>query len=196
MAGQGRRVVPLGVAGPSLELDPEHDLERLFRERPDPVERFLAAVMFTDFAPSREIRPSFDDRGWPEVVDDCQAIVCRQAARYDGKLQRSSDGGFVRFSGAYSAVRCALAIRQELRALGVDLRAGLHAAEGGLSEAEIATAVAHVASRICTVADADRVLASRVLADLVVGSGLVFDDAGTYMLAGVPGQWQLLAVSD
>jgi class 3 adenylate cyclase len=196
MAGRGRRVESLRVASPFSRLDLEDDLERLLRDQPDPVERFLAAVMFTDFAPSSEGLPVMDERGWPDLVDECRAIVYRQAARYNGRLERSADGSFVRFSGAYSAVRCALAIRQDLHGLGVDLRAGLHAAEGNVREADITNVIAHVASLICCLADSDRVLTSRVLADLVVGSGLVFDDAGTYVLSGVPGQWQLLAVSE
>lgn len=195
-AGRGRRVDPLRVASPPLEPDFEDDLERFLREQPDPVERFLAAVMFTDFAPSRHGLPPMDERAWPDLVDECRAIVCRQAARYNGRLDRSSDGAFVRFSGAYSAIRCALAIRHDLHAVGVDLRAGLHAAEGNVREADLTNAIAHVASLICCLAESDRVLTSRVLADLVAGSGLAFDDAGTYVLADVPGRWQLLAVSE
>jgi class 3 adenylate cyclase len=186
----------LRVASPSPGLDLEDNLEWLLREQPDPVERFLAAAMFTDFAPSRGGLPPVDERGWPDLVEECRDIVCRQAARYNGKLERSPDGSFVRFTGAYSAVRCALAIRQDLHELGVDLRAGLHAAEGNVRDADTTNVIAHVASLICCVADSDRVLTSRVLADLVSGSNLVFDDAGTYVLAGVPGQWQLLAVSE
>jgi class 3 adenylate cyclase len=196
MAGQGRRADPLRVASPAREFDLEGALERLLREQPDPVEHFLAAVMCTDFAPSRANLSPTDERAWPDLVDECRAIVCRQAARYNGRLERSSDGSFVRFAGAYSAVRCALAIRQELHELGVDLRAGLHAAEGSARDGDVTDGLAHVANRICCVAESDRVLTSRGLADLVVGSSLVFDDAGTYLLAGLPGHWQLLSVSD
>ena len=119
-----------------------------------------------------------------------------QAVRYNGRIVQSADGSFVRFSGAYSAVRCALAIRQDLRDLGVDLRAGLHAGQGQPPDADVDGVVADVANQICGVAGSGRVLTSRVVADLLTGSCVLFEDAGTYQLGDVPGEWQLLAVSE
>ncbi len=171
-------------------------MDVFLREQVDPAERVLAAVMFTDIARSRVHLPTIDERAWPELVTAYGDIVGRQAVRYNGRIVQSADGSFVRFSGAYSAVRCALAIRQDLRDLGVDLRAGLHAGQGQLPDADVDGVVAHVANQICCVAGSGRVLTSRVVADLVTGSCVLFEDAGTYQLGDVPGEWQLLAVSE
>ena len=189
-----RRTAPLRVA--TLPADPTADLDVLIGEQPDSAERFLAAVLFTDFAPSADPFLSIDDRPWPDLVAESRCIVGRQAARYDGTIGACPAGTFVRFSGAYSAIRCALAIRKDLHPIGVELRAGLHAGEGSVHDAGITEAIAHVASRICGVAGSGRVLVSRALAGLVVESGLVFLDAGTYRLDDILGEWHLLAVGN
>ncbi len=189
---RGRRAAPLGVATLSDEL--AVDLDAILCEQPDPAEQFLAAVLSTDFAPSTaRFSPT---RPWPDLVAESSCIVGRQAARYDGVLGASPAGAFVRFSGAYSAIRCALAIRMDLHEVGVDLRAGLHAGQGSMRDEDVTEVIAHVASRICCAAGSGRVLVSRALAGLVVQSGLVFQDAGTYRLDGVLGEWQLLAVRE
>jgi class 3 adenylate cyclase len=191
---RGRRAAPLRVATLPEELGA--DLDLTLSEQPDPTERFLAAVLFTGFARSTAAFPPIDERLWPDLLAESSCIVGRQAARYDGSLGVGGAGVFVRFSGAYSAIRCALAIRRDLRGVGVDLRAGLHAGEGSMRDADITEVIAHVASRICGVASSGRVLVSRALADLIVESGLVFEDAGTYRLDDLLGEWDLLAVSE
>jgi len=187
-AGRDRRAAPLRVATVAKELDVE------VREHIDPSGAELAAVMCTDVA--RTTHLSIEEDTWRALIHEYGEIVDRQAVRYNGTVVASRDGRFVRFSGAYSAVRCALAIRQDLLDLGLDLRAGLHAGEGNGRNPDLTGAVAHVANRICCVADAGRVLTSRMLADLVDGSGIAFEDAGIHRLGDLPGEWQLLAVSE
>jgi class 3 adenylate cyclase len=92
-------------------------------------------------------------------------------------------------------VHCALAVRDAVRNLGIDIRAGLHVGEVDLRGADISGIAVHIASRICGIADSGCVLASPTLVELVAGSGLVFDDAGTHMLKGVGGEWRLLAAT-
>jgi len=173
----------------------DDDLETLFRES-ELAERFFAAVLFTDLARPGVRGSSIDDGRWLELVDHYRCIVRHQAARYNGHRVQSIDGAFVRFSGAYSAVRCAVAIREDLHDLGLDVRAGLHAGEGSVCDADITDVSAHVASRICCLAGAGRVLASQVLATHVAGADVMFEDAGTYRLDDSLGDWQLLAVSE
>jgi class 3 adenylate cyclase len=187
-AGRGRRVAPLRVATAAQEVDV------LVREQVEQSGAELAAVMCTDVA--RTTHLSIEEDTWRALIHEYGVIVSRQAVRYNGTVVGSRDGLFVRFSGAYSAVRCALAIRQDLLDLGLDLRAGLHAGEGNVRNPDLTTAVAHVANRICCVASAGRVLTSRMLADLVAGSGIAFEDAGTHRLDDLPGEWQLLAISE
>jgi len=173
----------------------DDDLETLFRES-QPAERCFAAVLFTDLARPSVRMSSIDDGAWLELVDEYRCIVRHQAARYNGHRVQSADGAFIRFSGAYSAVRCAVAIREDLHDVGLGLRAGLHAGEDSVRDAEATAVIARVASRICCLADVGRVLASQVLATQVAGSGVVFEDVGTYRLDDALGEWQLLAVSE
>ena len=193
-SGRARRVAPLRVAALPGGVAPGLDV--LLGEQPDAAERFLSAVLFTELAPATDPFSTIGARPWLDRVAEASCIVGRQAARYDGTLGSCRVGGFVRFSGAYSAIRCALAIRKDVHEVGVDLRAGLHAGEGGMRETDITEVIAHVASRICGVAGSGRVLVSRQFARLIIESGLEFQDAGTYRLDDMLGEWQLLAVSE
>jgi class 3 adenylate cyclase len=193
-SGRARRAAPLRVA--TLPEGLGFDIDVLVGERPDSAERFLAAVLFTDFEPSTDPFSAIDERPWPDLVAESRCIVGRQAARYDGTLGACRAGGYVRFSGAYSAIRCALAIRKEIHAVGVDLRAGLHAGDRDVHDTDMTEVIAHVASRICGVAGSGRVLVSRPFAGLIAESGLVLQDAGTYRLDDMLGEWRLLAVSE
>ena len=153
-------------------------------------------MLFTDIVGSTMHLSSVGDHAWHELLDAHDAILARQVQRYDGAIVNFlGDGALARFSCAYSAVRCALAIREEVRTLGVDMRAGLHVGEVEVRGTDISGIAVHVASRICDVAGSGRVLASSTLAGLVTGSGLVFEDAGTHHLKDVAGDWNLVAVN-
>jgi class 3 adenylate cyclase len=165
------------------------------RDHGGPAERVVAAVMATDVVRSTAHISTIDEHTWPQLLCEYDGIVRRQAARYNGRLTRSSDGASVRFSTAYSAVRCVLAIQQDLRDIGLELRAGLHAGEVDALDEEMTEELAHVASRICCVAGSGRVLASREFGGFVVGAGLVFEDVDECHLDDVLGEWNLLAVN-
>ena len=139
-------------------------------------DRVLAAVMFTDM-----------------VGQD--SIVANEVWRHGGTMVILGDGALARVECANSAVQCALAVRDTVHDLGIDMRAGLHAGEVELRGSDISGAAVRVASRICGVAGSGRVLASRPLVELVAGTDLVFEDAGTHSLTGVGGEWPLLAVT-
>src|SRR5262249_31930003 len=134
-SGRRRRAGSLRVA--TLPDDPAVDLDVLVGDELDSRERFLAAALFTDFAPATDPYPRSDEQAWPQPAAESSSVVGRQAARYEGRLGACDAGGFVRFSGAYSAIRCALAIRRDLHEIGVDLCAGLHAAEGSVHDTRL-----------------------------------------------------------
>jgi len=155
----------------------------------------VAAVLFTDVARSTRHSSNVEEQPWPQLLCAYRDIVRRQAVRYNGSMARSGDGTFVWFTGAYSAIRCALAVQQDLCEVDLDLRGGLHAGEIDLRDGDNTVVLAHVASRICGVADAGRVFASQVFGELAADVGLVLEAAGTYQLDDVPGEWNLLAVN-
>jgi hypothetical protein len=160
----------------------------------DRAARVLAAVMSTDVTRATGDLSTIDEDPRPHRLGAYDDIVRRQALRYNGTIKKSADGAFVQFTSAYSALRCVLAIQQDLRDVGLELRAGLHAAEVDVLDEDMTDVLAHVASRIRCVAQSGRVLTSRVFGDFVVGTGLVFEDVHGYYLDDVLGEWNLLAV--
>jgi class 3 adenylate cyclase len=182
-------------AGPTGGVADEIE-EFLRRDSTAASSRVLAAVMFTDIVRSTSLVSTMGDGAWHSLLDAHDSIVGHEVVRHGGAVVNFlGDGALARFECANSAARCALAVRDAVRDLGIDVRAGLHAGEVEQRGTDITGIVVHVASRICDLAGTGRVLASRTLMDLVAGSGLVFKDAGTHALKDVGGEWRLLEVA-
>jgi class 3 adenylate cyclase len=166
--------------------------------RPQPaIERVLATVLFTDVVSSTQRAIELGDEEWRKLLRSHDAQVRRQLERFQGREVNTTGDGFVAtFDGPARAIRCAIAIRDAVRAIGLDLRAGLHTGEVEMSKGDIAGIAVHLAARVAAAAHAGEVLVSRTVVDLVAGSGLTFADRGEHTLKGVPGQWSLFAVED
>ena len=122
-------------------------------------------------------------------------ITAELTERFGGTVVKSTgDGHLTTFDGPTQAIRCADALRDHAETLGIQIRAGIHTGECELLDADIGGIAVHIAARICGHAGAGDILVSRTVRDLVVGSGMGFEDRGTVALRGVPGSWQLLAV--
>ena len=129
------------------------------------------------------------------VLDESDVNVGRLLSRHDGVLVKTTgDGILARFTSPAQAVRCAAAMVEAARRSGLQLRAGLHVGEVELRGDDIGGLAVHIASRVSTLAGADEVLVTGTVRDLVVGSGIAFEDRGRHDLKGVPGEWQILAV--
>jgi class 3 adenylate cyclase len=164
---------------------------------PRPTNRVLASVMFTDIVGSTERANELGDRRWGELLDQHDATVRRQLARFGGTEVNTTGDGFVAtFDGPARAVHCAVAIRDAARRLGVPVRGGVHTGEVELRGSDIAGIAVHIAARVAALADAERIWVSRTVTELVIGSDLRFEDRGTHELKGVPGSWPLYAVVD
>ncbi len=163
---------------------------------PRPIDdRVLATVMFTDIARSTELAAEMGDRRWRTMLDDHHAVVRRTLDHYRGnEINTTGDGFLATFDGPARAIRCACAIRDQIRALGIDIRAGVHTGEVERRGDDIAGIGVHITARVAAAAAAGEVLASRTVKDLVAGSGIVFSDRGDHQLKGVPGSWTLFAV--
>lgn len=155
-------------------------------------DRVLATVLFTDIVDSTRRAAEMGDRDWHALLDAHDAVVRSQLARFQGReVNTSGDGFLAMFDGPQRAIRCAMAIRDAVQALGIEVRAGLHAGECEVPGDDIGG----IGARVSALAGPNEVLMSSTLRDLVIGSGLEFEERGAYPLKGVPGEWRLFAVA-
>jgi class 3 adenylate cyclase len=159
-------------------------------------ERVLATVLFTDIVGSTELAARLGDTAWRELLERHHAIVRRELARFRGReLDTAGDGFFASFDGPARGVQAAAALREPLRAIGLDIRAGLHTGEFEVSDGKIVGIAVSIGARISSLAGPGEVLVSSTVKDLVAGSGIHFEDRGTHQLKGVPDEWHLYALA-
>jgi class 3 adenylate cyclase len=159
-------------------------------------DRVLATVLFTDIVDSTRRAADMGDRDWHALLDAHDAIVRVQLNRFRGReVNTSGDGFLAMFDGPQRAIRCAMAIRDAVQALGIQVRAGLHTGECEVRGDDIGGIAVHIGARVSGLAGPNDVLVSSTLRDLVIGSGLEFEDRGGHGLKGVPGEWHLFAVT-
>ncbi|MGE5696714.1 MAG: adenylate/guanylate cyclase domain-containing protein [Candidatus Sericytochromatia bacterium] len=171
--------------------------EFLTGQQPDVADdRVLATVLFTDIVHSTRRAAEMGDRDWHALLDAHDAVVRAQLARFRGReVNTSGDGFLAMFDGPQRAIRCAMAIRDAVQALGIQVRAGLHTGECEVRGGDIGGIAVHIGARVSALAGPNEVLVSSTLRDLVIGSGLEFEARGAHQLKGVPGEWHLFAVA-
>ena len=166
------------------------------RPAPDQ-DRVLATVLFTDIVDSTGLAARLGDRGWRDVLERHHAVVRQHLERFRGEEQDTAgDGFFATFDGPARAVRCALDVRDALRADGITIRAGLHTGECERMAGSFGGIAVHIGARVAAQAEPGEVLVSRTVRDLVAGSRLEFEDRGVRELKGIPEPWHLYSVSD
>jgi class 3 adenylate cyclase len=159
-------------------------------------ERVLATVLFTDIVGSTAKLAELGDRRWRELLAEHHTRVRRLLARFRGReLDTAGDGFFAAFDGPARAIRCACAIVDSVRDLGLEVRAGLHTGECEQLDGKVGGIAVHIGARVAAEARPGEVIVSRTVKDLVAGSGIDFRERGSAQLKGVPGEWQLFAVS-
>jgi DNA-binding NarL/FixJ family response regulator len=160
-------------------------------------DRILATVMFSDIVSSTERAAQVGDRRWRALLDRHDELVRGQLAAHGGQeVNTTGDGFLALFDAPARAIRCALAIRNQLRSLGLQLRIGLHAGEVELRGNDVGGIAVHIGARLTALAAAGDVVVSSTVRDLVAGSGIGFQDRGGHALKGVPGRWRVFAVAD
>jgi class 3 adenylate cyclase len=186
---------PLVWETPELALDAIEEFLTGVRREGEP-ERLLATVLFTDIVASTQHAGQLGDQRWRELLDLHDQTARRWVEAFRGRLVKSTgDGILATFDSPVRAIRCALALAEDLRGLGIQLRAGLHT--GGIElrdDGDVGGIGVHIAARVMAAAEPGEILVSRTVHDLVTGSGIALQDRGTHRLKGVQGDWQLLAV--
>jgi class 3 adenylate cyclase len=159
-------------------------------------DRVLATVLFTDIVASTRRAAQLGDRAWRELLDGHDRLARRVIAGASGRIVKSTgDGVLAIFDGPARGVRAAREIAAGASVLGLSVRAGLHTGEIEVSQADIAGLAVHIGSRVAALASPDEVLVTSTVKDLVVGSGIEFEDRGSRVLKGVPGRWRVFAVT-
>lgn len=175
-------------------LDEAEEFLTGVRRGPEP-DRVLATVLFTDIVGSTKRAAELGDRHWRDLLENYYGLMRKELGRFRGReINTAGDGFFAMFDGPARAVRCASAISRDVKSLGIEIRAGLHTGEVEIMGDNVGGIAVHIGARVSSQAGAGDVLVSSTVKDLVAGSGLRFEDRGTHVLKGVPGEWRLFAV--
>ncbi len=181
--------------GQDAIIDQIEELVTGARPAPQP-NRVLATILFTDIVGSTERVRELGDRAWTQLLARHHATVRRELERFRGhEVDTAGDGFLATFDGPARAIRCALATRDAVRGMGLEIRAGLHTGECELLGDKVAGIAVHTGARISALAGPNEVLVSATVRDLVSGSGIAFADRGEHELKGV-GRRQIYVVSD
>jgi class 3 adenylate cyclase len=159
------------------------------------LDRVLATVLFTDIVDSTGKAAELGDAAWCELLERHNALFRAVLAAYQGReVNTTGDGFLASFDGPLRGIRCAEEVVRGLAGLGIEIRAGLHTGEVERVGDQLAGIAVHAAARVAGLAQPAEVLVSQTVKDLVVGSGLLFEDRGAHELRGVPGEWRLFSV--
>jgi class 3 adenylate cyclase len=171
--------------------------EFLTGKRPPPrQDRVLATVLFTDIVGSTDTAGRMGDRDWRELLERHNRVLRASIQRLGGQeVHTAGDGFLATFDSPRRAIECARAAGEAVRAIGMQIRAGVHTGEIELSQGDIQGIAVHIGARISALAGAGEVFVSSTVKDLVAGSGIEFEDRGLHQLKGVPGEWRVFAVS-
>jgi class 3 adenylate cyclase len=161
------------------------------------IDRVLATVLFTDIVDSTKRAAELGDRHWRSLLDRHDNAVRQQLARFRGQeVKNLGDGFMATFDGPARAVRCATAISDTVKQLGIAVRSGLHTGEIELKRDDVAGIAVHIAARVAAEAEAGETVVSSTVRDLVAGSGLRFQDRGVRALKGLPEEVRPYSVLD
>jgi class 3 adenylate cyclase len=165
------------------------------RDEAAELDRVLATVLFTDIVDSTQKAADLGDRAWRDLLERHHATVRAMLGRYRGKeIDTAGDGFFATFDGPARGVRCARAIIDAVKRLGLEVRAGLHTGEVETLGENVGGIAVHIGARVGALAVNSEIMVSQTVKDLVAGSGLTFEDAGEHELKGVPDRWHLYRV--
>lgn len=155
-------------------------------------DRVLTTILFTDIVDSTHRAASAGDRDWRVLLERHDELVRDLLAHFEGReIKQTGDGFLARFDSPARAVRCAQSICDQIREIGLEVRAGVHSGECEVRGHDLGGIAVHIGARIAALAGPGEVLTSRTVKDAIVGSGVVFEPRGRHVLKGVPGEWEI-----
>ena len=158
-------------------------------------DRVLITVLLADIVGSTETAARIGDRGWRDLLEAFRGVAKRELTRFGGRqVDTAGDGFLAAFEPPAQAIRCACAIKDSVRGLGIQIRVGIHTGECERVGDKVRGIAVHIGARVAAEAAPDDILVSRTVRDLVTGSGIRFEERGSRVLKGVPGMWELFAV--
>ena len=159
-------------------------------------DRMLATILFTDIVGSTQLAADRGDARWRQVLDEHDRMTRAVVKNFNGReVKNVGDGFLATFDGPARAIKAATEIRRSLQGLRIQMRAGLHTGECERRGEDVGGIAVHIGARVAALAEPGEILVSGTVKDLVIGSGIEFEDRGTHALRGVPGEWKLYAVS-
>lgn len=191
--GAGDRI---RVGSTTLVLVPSGDVDMTVTGEESRVPaRDLATVVFTDICGSTERAAQLGDRAWHALLQRHHSAVRQQLRLFGGsEVDTAGDGFLALFPSPGRAIECAAAIHEAVRALGLEVRVGIHTGECEVVDDDVAGIAVHIGARVASRARAAETLVSSTVRDLVAGSAFLFSDRGLHQLKGVPGEWRLFEV--
>jgi class 3 adenylate cyclase len=163
--------------------------------KPTVPDTVLSTILFTDIVDSTSHQARLGDRGWKRLIERHHELVREALSTWRGhENDTAGDGFYATFDGPARAIRCAHEIRDRVRELDIEVRAGVHTGECELVDGKHAGIAVAIGARVAALAKPSQVLVSQTVKDLVAGSGFAFDDEGDHELKGVPESWRLYSV--
>ncbi len=159
--------------------------------------RSVATILFTDIVGSTDKAAAMGDEAWGRLLEQHNRQTAEATRRHGGTVVKTTgDGVLALFDGPSRAIQAVHDLRRDVGALGIQLRAGIHTGEIERTKDDVAGLGVHIAARVMALAGPDEVLASRTVRDLAAGSGIVFTERGAQVLRGIPGEWDIYAVTE
>jgi len=156
------------------------------------VDRILTTVLFVDIVDSTGHLERLGDRKWKSLLETFNMAIRKEIDRYRGNfIKYTGDGFLAHFDGPARAVNCATVLILLARKWGIELRAGIHTGEIQLMASDVTGMAVHIASRVMAQAGPGEIWSTSTVRDLVSGSGITFEDQGTFKLKGTSREWQL-----
>jgi class 3 adenylate cyclase len=195
------RLIELDGTGAAIyadDVDPIADEIEAFLTGTRPLtrrDRVLATVLFTDIVDSTGRAAALGDRAWRELLARHHRLLRDHLARFGGReMSTAGDGFLATFDSPRHAIECAIAVRDAVGVIGLAIRAGIHTGEVEFTDDDVQGIAVHIGARVTALAGPGQVFVSSTVRELVVGSDLEFEDRGSHMLKGVPGDWRVFEV--